>query len=74
MRIIRYKDHTISYDDSPEMREAVFQAVLGWFHENEAYSGECIAQSDGCQIALSNLLEYIADKIIKFDVKWEDNA
>lgn len=72
MPVIQFKDHSVSYDDSQETKNAVFQAVLDWFNKQEAYSGECIAQSDGCQIALSGLLERIADKIIKFDVKWSD--
>lgn len=72
MPVIQYSDRSVSYDDSQEVKNAVFQKVLDWFNEQEAYSGESIAQSDGCQIAMSELLETIADKIIKFDVKWQD--
>jgi hypothetical protein len=70
MPVIQFEYHSVSYDDSQETKNAVFQAVLDWFNEHEQYSGEGIAQSDDCQINAAPLLERIADKIIKFDVKW----
>jgi hypothetical protein len=72
MPVIQFEEHAVSYDDSQEVRNAVFERLMIYFNEMEAYSGECISQSDKCQENMVELLCNIADKIIKFNVKWED--
>ncbi len=72
MPVIQYSDHSVSYDDSQEIKNAVFDRLMVYFNEMEAYCGDTIAQSDKCQENMVELLCVIADKIIKFDVKWED--
>ena len=61
----------VTFDDSQEMKDKVFDRLIDWYIEQEAFHGECIQQSDRCVMDAPNILSEIADDIIKFDAKWE---
>jgi hypothetical protein len=55
-----------TYNDTPEIRDKVFERVMKYFKEYECYSGEQIHQSDDPIIYAPYVLSDIADDIIKF--------
>lgn len=59
--------YTVSYVDSFNMRNLVFEKVLEWIFKHEAFLGEVIVQSDECNIDAPDLIAGIVDEIIKFD-------
>jgi hypothetical protein len=71
-KTIKFSDHTVTYEDSPEVRDAVFERVMQYFREYNCYAGEVIHQSDDPIIYAPNVLSDIADKIVKFETKYED--
>ncbi len=72
MRKITTKDYTVSFEDTQEMRDAVFERVIAFYMKHEAFSGESIMQCDGPQIDAPDLLADLADETLKFHVKWKD--
>lgn len=69
-KTLKFSDHTVTYEDSPEIRDAVFERVMQYFNEYNCYAGEIIHQSDDPIIYAPNVLSDIADDILKF--KMED--
>lgn len=67
----RYGNHTISYDDSQEAKDKLYNMMLNFFKTHEVYNGESIQQCDVPQINSPELLSEIADEIFKFDAKWD---
>lgn len=61
----------VEYEETQEVKDAVFEAVIGFFKEHEAFNGECIMQSDDPIIYAPELLSEIADNIIEFKVEYE---
>lgn len=64
----------VEFDDTPEMRQELFDKVLAFYFEHESFSGEGIMQSDGPLIAAPELISDIADDIFKFKTTWPDDA
>jgi hypothetical protein len=72
MKRIETVERIIEFDDSQEIKNAVFEELIKSFYmENEAFNGESIAQNDDCQIYAAHILGKIADKIIKFKCIWK---
>jgi len=69
-KTIQTEDYKVTYEDTPEVRDAVFERVMKYFKEYECFAGEVIHQSDDPLIYAPNVMSDIADDIIKF--KWED--
>ena len=67
----RTENATITYEDTPEIRDKVFQMVLDFFLDYEAFSGESVVQNDEPTINAASVLGDIAD-FLKFKVKWKD--
>lgn len=67
------EDLTVTYEDTPEIREKVFNKVIEYYVQNQAFAGEVISQSDDCIIDAPGVLCDIADNILKFDAKWNDD-
>lgn len=67
---IEIDDVIITYNCSEATKQAVFDRVLHFFLQNQAFSGESICQSDSCIIDAPETLCDIAD-IMKFDVEWK---
>ncbi len=65
---LKFDDYTVSYKDTPEIRDKVFEEVLKYFREFEAFSGECIFQMDDPQIEAPQYFANIAEKILKFKI------
>lgn len=69
--ILNTKHFTATFEDTPELRDAVFEKLIAFYAEHESYSGESIMQSDNPQIYAPVLLSEIADDLIKFKVDYE---
>lgn len=62
----------ITYDDSDQAKQAVFDAVLAFFFKHNSFSGECIQQSDEPILDAPSLVSTIADDILKFQMGGEE--
>lgn len=65
-------NRTISYEDNPEIHKAVFDKLIKFYKEIDMFSGESICQSDTGYIESPQVVSDIADNIIKFKVKYDD--
>ena len=65
-------DCIVTYNDDEKTRKAVFDAVIKLFVEHTSFDGESIIQSDWASIDGPEFLADLADDILKFDVKYED--
>lgn len=63
------KDYIIEYDDSPEMKEKVFNRIIQYFKKHNSWSGESVMQCDNPQMEAPEVMAEIADDIIKFKVE-----
>ena len=61
-------DYIVEFEDSPELRDKVFEAVLSFYKKHESFCGEVIMQADDPIIEAPEVLSRIADNIIKFKV------
>ena len=68
-KTIDLDDWFVEYQDSHEIRDQVFNKLIGWFTEHQSFCGESIMQSDDPQIYAPVVLSEIADEIIKFEYK-----
>lgn len=68
MQEVTNRNRRVRFDDSPAVRNAVFDAVTAWFHSHGYYSSEGIMQADKPQETAAVVLGEIAD-LIGFDVK-----
>jgi len=65
-------EFVVKYVDTDEVRNKVFDTVIAWFTDHEAFCGEVIQQSDNCIIDVPDLLSKIADDVIKFKVNYKE--
>lgn len=72
MAVIETDDLVAEYEDTPEIRDAVFERVLAYFKEFESFRGESIFQSDDPTIYAPHVLADIADDILQFKVRYKD--
>lgn len=73
--MISFKDdrgRVVSVDDSPEMQRKVFDHLMAWFRSHGCYRGESIMQNDAPQTTAAEMLSELADDVLDFDVRWED--
>jgi hypothetical protein len=66
MTTIDHPDFTVQFEETPELKEKVYQAVLDYYKKHQSYAGEVIMQNDECQINAPSVLADIADEIFKF--------
>jgi hypothetical protein len=59
---------TVSFEETEELKEKVYRTILGYYLDQEAFSGEAIMQCDEPIIEAPNLLSKIADDVFKFKV------
>lgn len=69
---VKTRDGHVSYEDSQDARDAVFERVLAFFLKHESFSGECIMQSDNPQIYAPELLSELADEVFKFETEYDE--
>lgn len=75
MKTEKLDEITLTYDDSPEAKERIFQMALAWFKEQGHFNGESLQQCDSTFVEGPTLLTNIAEKGFKFDYEWhEDEA
>lgn len=71
-KMIVKEDLCVKFEETPELKESVYDRVLKFFLDHDAYYGEVIMQSDDPQIEAPVLLSDIADGLFKFDVEYLD--
>ena len=59
-------------EETPEIKEAVFQKIMEYFKKHECFRGESIMQMDNPQIEAPELMADIADDILKFKFTYKD--
>jgi hypothetical protein len=67
---IKVNDYEVSYEETDEIKQAVFDRVMKYFNKHQAFHGEVIMQMDDPIIDAPNVLADIADDIIKFKVEY----
>jgi len=73
MQTITTTDRTITFDDSPEAKDRVFDLMLDFFKQVDMFSGECLGQSDETYIEAPNILSEVAEDGFKFKVEYSDD-
>ena len=68
---IETEDYIVEFEDTPELRQKVFQEVLDWYHEMVAFSGEQIMQTDNPQIEAAPFLAKLADEVFRFKRRYK---
>jgi len=68
--LIDTKDIKADFEDSENLRDAVFERLLLFYKEHEVFDGEMLCQCDAPQIAAPELLSDIAE-MINFDVDYK---
>lgn len=71
-KTLKFDDHTVTYKDTKEIRDLVFERVMAFFIEHNSFNGESIYQCDGPLIDAPSVLSDIAEDIIKFKTKYKD--
>ena len=69
---IETKDFIAEYNETEELKTAVFEKVLDYFKEHEAFCGESILQMDNPVIEAPHVMADIADNVIKFKYECKD--
>lgn len=69
---IETDDFVVEWEETQELKEKVYQAVLEFFKEFETFCGESICQMDDTLIEAPHHLALIADKLFKFNVQWKE--
>lgn len=69
---IEFGDFSVTYNETQEIKDAVFERVVNFLKEVQSFSGECIAQNDDAIINSHYIFCEIADEIIKFNFEWKD--
>lgn len=62
----------VTYNDDDATKQAVFDRVMAYFTEHQAFDGESINQRDNPIIDAPNVMSDIADDIIKFVVEYKE--
>lgn len=60
-------DRMISFDETEEKKQAVYEAVLNYYEKYKRFLGEEIMQDDNAQIYAPYILSNISDDILKFE-------
>lgn len=65
-------DVTVTYQDTPEIREKVIQRILQYCKDNNCSSGEQLHQNDECILSAPEVLSDIIDDIMLFEANHND--
>lgn len=71
MKTLSDREKTVTFDDSDEMARKVFDAVIKWCVENEAFDGCRIMQCDRPQENAAPFLAELADDVVGFRIEWK---
>ena len=69
---ILLKQGEVSFEETPELKEEVYQRVLAWYVKHDSFLGESIMQSDNPQIDAPVFLSDLADDVFKFKYKHDE--
>lgn len=72
MRKFETSDYVVEFDDSQNIKDAVFEELIKFYKRNESFNGESVQQNDDCIINAPEVLGDIADRIIKFQFNWKE--
>ncbi len=68
-----HKDYILTYDDSAEAKERVYQIMLAFFKKIEAFHPDSIGGgNDEVYIQAPDLMCKVATKGFKFKAKWKE--
>lgn len=70
-RKIKVNDYFVQFEETPQLKEEVFERCLNWFIKHKAFAGEVIMQSDEPLIDAPDLMADLADDVFKFEYKYE---
>lgn len=65
-RTLKYYDTTVSFTETEELKQQIFEKVIKWIEEHKAYHGESIHQNDDCLIDAPDLISDIVDNCFEF--------
>jgi hypothetical protein len=65
-------DYTLTFDDSQEAKDRIYNIMLAWFKKRGHFTGESIQQSDSTYEDAPNLLEDVAENGFKFNQEWKE--
>ena len=66
------KNASGTYNAGRDVEKEVFKRVIEFFKEHECFSGECMHQCDGPQLAAPEFLSDLLDDVLKFEVNFGD--
>jgi len=69
MRTVETENCVVTFPDDQATKDAVFDRVVAFFLEHEAFSGESVMQCDAPQIEGPVMLSELVDDVLKFDAK-----
>ena len=72
MKTVEFTEYSLTYDDSQEAKERIFNLALEWFKKHEMYRGEVLGQSDTTYIEGPELLYDLAEKGFQFSEEWKE--
>lgn len=58
----------VSYNETQELKDQVFERILSFFKKVDHFTGESLQQSDDVHELAPDVLSDIADDIIKFEI------
>ena len=62
IREFRLEDFIVEFDETPELKQAVYDEVLKWFIKHELFHGEAVMQTDKGNIESVEIMTQLADK------------
>lgn len=69
----KYDDKTVIINNNiDQIKNQLYEKILQYCKEHDAFIGEKVAQSDDCIIDLPELMIDIVDNIFNFEVKYDD--
>lgn len=71
MRKIETDEYTVSINDDPATRDAVFEEVIKFCIKHQSFSGESLIQNESVQIHAPELLSDIVDDILKIAIEYK---
>ena len=69
-RTIQKEEIRITFNETEELKQAVYDRALKFYLDMESFCGESIMQSDDPQIEAPITMSDIADDLFKFDVEY----
>lgn len=73
MPTITDQDRTITFDDSPEAKDRIFNMMLDFFKKVDMFNGESLGQSDEICIEAPNILSEVAENGFRFEVEYKED-